>query len=97
MSSTPFMRCTTCGRTAATWNSFDDNEAWSCPTCEMDESGLEILNPQDLYGTWWRTNRGQEVQLIEWYGNNTFRAKDKFDVCRTVSILSLAQVAPGPG
>lgn len=95
MSSTPFMRCTTCGRTAATWDM--NNEAWSCPTCDMDESGLQLVNPQDLYGTWWRTNRNQEVQLIEWYGDNTFRAKDRYDVCRTVSILSLARVAPGSG
>lgn len=86
-STQPFMRCTNCGRCAATWGSA--NEAYFCTDCEMDESGLEVLNPQELLGTWWITTRHRRLQLVEWYGSNTFRARDEHDVHRTVSILGL--------
>lgn len=91
-STQPFMRCTNpkCGRVAATWGSA--NEAYYCPDCNMDESGLEVINPQDLLGSWWISDRRQRLQLVEWYGTNTFRAKDEHDLYRTISILNLRPV-----
>lgn len=88
-STQPFMECTNpkCQRIAATWRV--ENEAYCCPDCGMDESGLEVINPQDLLDTWWETNRRQKLRLVEWYGGNTFRAVNEHGVYRTVSILSL--------
>jgi hypothetical protein len=83
----PFMRCTKCQRTGNSWEV--TNEAYACPRCGMDESGLEMLNPQEFLGTWWVTARRTVIQLIEWYGNNNFRAVDQNGTPRTVSILSL--------
>lgn len=87
VSTQPFMRCSHCQRVGASWGV--DNEAYCCPDCEMDESGLEVIDPRSLIGTSWLTQRMTLVKLTEWYGDNNFRAIDCNGVFRTVSILSL--------
>jgi hypothetical protein len=96
-STQPFMRCDQCQRVGATWGV--ENEAYVC-ICGGDESGMVVVNPQSLIGSWWITTRNNRVKLIEWYGGNTFRAMDEYEVTRTVSILCLnpdSRVAPPAG
>lgn len=85
-SSSPFMRCTKCGRYSAFWEQV--NEAYACP-CGMDESGLELVDPWSLVGKFFTSPRLGRVRILEYYGGNTFRTLDARDMTFTSSILTL--------
>ena len=85
----PFMRCTRCRRHAINWPV--NNEAWSCP-CGMDESGLELVSPYELIGTFWKLRKRTRVRVIDYNGGNSFRTVDvPGGVTRSVSILQLTE------
>lgn len=85
----PFMRCTKCGRYGDNW--LVSNEAYSCPICRMDESGLELIDPWSLIGKFF-TGRQGRVRIIDYWGGNTFSTLDSRDIRFTSSILALKEI-----
>jgi len=81
----PFMHCTHCDRYSGVWNV--RNEAFVCP-CGMDESGLELFNPTDLIGMFFKGRAGI-VRVIDYLGGNTVRVIDRNDITYTSSILAM--------
>jgi hypothetical protein len=54
----------------------------------MDESGLELFDPHQLIGMFFKGRPGQ-VRVIDYLGGNSVRTIDQRDITYTASVLTL--------
>lgn len=81
------MQCQTpkCTWIGDSW--YSENEAYVCPKCGVDESGLALLPPASLIGRWVRGRSGW-CRIVDHVGGNTFRIITHTDSYHLINILS---------